>query len=34
MLMRLFQFLDNFRDAFLEGVVDNLATGVDKRRLI
>ena len=30
----IFQFLDNFRDAFLEGVVDNLATGVDKRRLI
>ena len=30
----IFQFLDNFRDAFLEGIVDNLATGVDKRRLI
>ena len=30
----IFEFLDNFRDAFLEGVVDNLATGVDKRRLI
>ena len=35
MLTQLFMsFLDNFRDAFLEGVVDNLATGVDKRRLI
>jgi len=30
----IFQFLDNFRDAFLEGVVDNLADGVDKRKLI
>ena len=30
----IYEFLDNFRDAFLEGVVDNLATGVDKRRLI
>ena len=30
----IFKFLDNFRDAFLEGVVDNLADGVDKRKLI
>ena len=30
----IYEFLDNFRDAFLEGVVDNLASGVDKRRLI
>ena len=30
----IFQFLDNFRDAFLEGIVDNLATGVNKRSLI
>ena len=30
----IFQFLDNFRDAFLEGVVDNLADGVEKRKLI
>ena len=29
-----FQFLDNFRDAFLEGMVDNLAAGVNKRSLI
>ena len=30
----LFSFLDNFRDAFLEGIVDNLDTTVDKRKLI
>ena len=30
----LFKFLDNFRDAFLEGIVDNLADGVDKRKLV
>ena len=30
----IFKFLDNFRDAFLDGVVDNLDTGVDKRKLI
>ena len=28
-----FKFLDNFRDAFLDGIVDNLAAGVDKRKL-
>mgnify|MGYP003300066741 CR=1 FL=1 len=30
----IFKFLDNFRDAFLEGIVDNVADGVDKRKLI
>ena len=30
----LYQFLDNFRDAFLEGIIDNLDTGVDKRKLV
>ena len=30
----LYTFLDNFRDSFLEGVVDNLDVGVDKRKLI
>ena len=30
----LYQFLDNFRDAFLEGIVDNLDAGVDKRKLV
>ena len=29
----IFKFLDNFRDAFLDGVVDNLDAGVDKRKL-
>jgi hypothetical protein len=29
----IFKFLDNFRDAFLDGMVDNLAAGVDKRKL-
>ena len=29
----IFKFLDNFRDAFLDGMVDNLAVGVDKRKL-
>ena len=29
----IFKFLDNFRDAFLDGVVDNLVAGVDKRKL-
>ena len=29
----IFKFLDNFRDAFLDGMVDNLAEGVDKRKL-
>ena len=30
----LYTFLDNFRDSFLEGIVDNVDTGVDKRKLI
>ena len=30
----IFKFLDNFRDAFLEGIVDNVADGVNKRKLI
>jgi len=30
----IYKFLDNFRDSFLDGIVDNLDTGVDKRRLI
>ena len=30
----IFKFLDNFRDAFLDGVVDNLDAGVDKRKLV
>ena len=30
----IFTFLDKFRDSFLEGIVDNVNTGVDKRKLI
>jgi len=30
----LYTFLDNFRDSFLEGIVDNVNTGVDKRKLV
>ncbi len=30
----LYNFLDKFRDSFLEGIVDNIDAGVDKRKLI
>ena len=30
----LYTFLDKFRDSFLEGIVDNVDAGVDKRKLI
>lgn len=30
----LYSFLDKFRDSFLEGIVDNVNTGVDKRKLV
>ena len=30
----LYTFLDNFRDSFLEGIVDNVNSGVDKRKLV
>ena len=30
----LYSFLDKFRDSFLEGIVDNVSTGVDKRKLV
>ena len=30
----LYSFLDRFRDSFLEGIVDNVNTGVDKRKLV
>ena len=30
----LYTFLDRFRDSFLEGIVDNVDAGVDKRKLI
>ena len=30
----LYEFLDKFRDSFLEGIVDNLNSSVDKRKLI
>ena len=30
----LYTFLDRFRDSFLEGIVDNVDSGVDKRKLI
>ena len=30
----LYSFLDKFRDSFLEGIVDNVDAGVDKRKLV
>ena len=30
----IYSFLDRFRDSFLDGMVDNLTSGVDKRKLI
>ena len=30
----LYTFLDKFRDSFLEGIVDNVDAGVDKRKLV
>jgi len=30
----LYSFLDKFRDSFLEGIVDNVDSGVDKRKLV
>ena len=30
----LYTFLDRFRDSFLEGIVDNVDAGVDKRKLV
>ena len=30
----LYDFLDRFRDSFLEGIIDNVDAGVDKRKLI
>ena len=30
----LYNFLDKFRDSFLEGIVDNVDAGVDKRKLV
>ena len=30
----LYNFLDRFRDSFLEGIVDNVDAGVDKRKLV
>ena len=30
----LYTFLDRFRDSFLEGIIDNVDAGVDKRKLI